>query len=394
MENTVKLKNKTTIGLIAILAAVILAIGLLGLSCYGSATAVGWSGGTVADGTLYVGSNAGQLVAINLSDNSTPKFSDPIEFKNQTGPLSCNALSCGSTTSTVAIYGTPAVYDNFVYIAGYDGVIYKFNVSDLNDITPKKFFQPDGKLEPFVGGPVIAQGKLFIGRSDGTIYSLDAATGDLLATYKTGDKIWGTPAVDGDTLYIGSFDKKLYAFNISTGKLNPKWDTPFETQGAIISTPLVYKGVVYIGSFDKYLYAIDANTGKEIHKFPGKNWFWAQPEIVDGIIYAGNMDGFVYIINADTMKEVTKPIDLKSPVASAPVVVGNYIVFASRNCIIYKIDTVSQSIAKIIPLNLKINVNGPLTAYEGIVYIHPQGKNMESINIDNGDVLPKIPLQK
>lgn len=377
--------NKTKIGLIAILVAIILAIGLFGSGCVSGMAPIGWSGGTVANDILYVGSNEGRLVALNLADDSR-QWAEALKPIAQTGMFGCSASSfgCGAGTSNVVIYGTPVVSGDLVYIAGYNGKIYAYNTSNL---ATRWVYPREGNLEPFVGGMVIAQDKLFVGSSDGKVYSFDAVTGDKIAEFKTGDKIWGTPTVDGDTLYIGSFDKKLYALSADTLKL--KWE--YTTEGSIISRPLVSDGIVYFGSFDRNLYAVNAADGSLKWKFMAKSWFWAQPEIVDGTIYAGCLDGFVYALKADTGVKITD-FNLGSAVSSQPVIVNNYIVFASSKGIIYKIDTVSREITLVKQFE-KTAIDGPLAVYQGIIYIHPQGLILQRVNIDTGAVLPDISLQ-
>ena len=378
-------KNSKTVGLVAILIAIILAIGLFSLSCVSGLTAIGWSGGTVADGVLYVGSNEGRLVAINLADESRQQ-SELLKGVTQSGLFGCSAgLGCGTGTSRVPIYGTPVVSGDLVYIAGYNGKIYAYKTENLN--VQRWVYPREGNLNPFVGGIAIAQDKLFIGCADGVVLALDAQTGDKLAEYKAGDKIWGTPAADGDTLYIGSFDKNLYALNIAD--LSLKWK--HTTEGSIIATPLVRDGIVYFGSFDRSLYAVNAADGSLKWKFTGQNWFWAQPVVVDDTVYAGCMDGFVYALKADTGAKITD-FDLGSPLASQPVVVDNYVVFASSKGIIFKIDSSSREITQIAAFK-DATINGPLTAYQGIVYIHLQAGVLERINVSTGASLNGIPLQ-
>jgi eukaryotic-like serine/threonine-protein kinase len=383
VENVVK-RNKVKIGLIALLIVIILGTGLLGLSCVRGITPVGWSGGTVANGILYVGANDGRLIAVNLDDDSR-QWAEALKARAQSGLFGCSgsSLGCGGGTTSVQIYGTPVVSDNLVYIAGYNGKIYAYNTGNL---AMRWVYPRDSYLDPFVGGMVVADGKLFIGCSNGFVYSFDALTGDKLSEYKTGNKVWGTPAVDGDTLYIGSFDKNLYALN--TADLTLKWK--YATEGSIISTPLIDNGTVYFGSFDKNLYAVNTADHTLKWKFLGGKWFWAQPQIVDGVIYAGCLDSHVYLLKADSGSKITD-FNLGSAVASTPAVSGNYVVFASHNGIVYKINTTTQEIAQI--SILKLNVDGPLTAHDGIIYIHPQDIILERLNIDTGARPPDISLQ-
>lgn len=378
--------------MLAVLLAVIITILLLAVSCISGTAAVGWSGGTVAGNYIYIGANNGKLVAIDLTSNVTRvTVSDAFTPKVKTNIFGCSPTSgCGGGTLYVPIYGTPVVSGDLVYIAGYNGKIYAFNVADnrTNKLSERWEYptQSNSFLKPFVGGPVVAQNKLFIGCADGNVYALDAITGDKLASFKTGSKIWGTPAVDGDTLYIGSFDKKVYALNISD--LSLKWE--YATGGSIITQPLIQDGTVYFGSFDKNLYAVNTADGSLKWKFTGNSWFWAQPQIVNGEIYAGCMDTHVYVLNPATGAKISD-FKLDSAAASSPAVSGSYIVFASKKGIIYRIDVNTKKMDSI--GNLKLDVDGPLTADNGIVYIHPNSLIMERIEIDTGAVLPIISLQ-
>jgi outer membrane protein assembly factor BamB len=369
-----------------LLAVAILVIGLVSSGCIRGVAPVGWSGGTVSNGTLFVGSTEGKLVAINLTDESQkPKTSEQLIPVTQPGLFGCapGGGGCGTAVPRVAIYGTPVVADDLVYIAGYNGKIYAYNVSNL---AARWVYPREGNLQPFVGGLVMARGTLIIGGSDGKVYALDSITGDKKWEFTTGDKIWATPAVDGDTVYIGSFDKKLYALNVSDG--GKKWE--FATGGAIISTPLVQNGAVYIGSFDRNLYAVNAGNGNLKWKFTGESWFWAEPVVYSDNIYAGCLDGNVYVLKADTGEKV-KVLELKSGVSSRPVIVDSSVVVAARNGVIYSIATASQEIKQI--ADIKTDIDGPLTAYEGIVYIHTQALELQRINAASGALLRPISLK-
>ncbi len=369
--------------MILLLIATILAVGIFGFSCISGMSAVGWSGGTVANGTLYVGSMEGRLAAINLADMSR-QWAEPLKIASSGGLFGCSSiLSCGGGTSRVPIYGTPVVSNNLVYLAGYSGKIYAYNTSNL---ASRWVFPRDGYLNPFVGGIAIDNNKLYIGCSDGWFYQLDATTGDLLFSYKTGDKIWGTPTVVGDTVYIGSFDKNLYALN--TSDLTLKWK--YNTEGSIIATPLVNNGLVYIGAFDKNLYAINAADGTLKWKFTAKNWFWAQPALVNNTLYAGSLDGNIYVINADIGTEAAAAFVIGNPLASQPAISDTYVIFASQNGILYKVDTATNTCSSIAALTGTID--GPLMAYQGMIYFQTQDIALQRIDVATGAVLPSIAL--
>jgi outer membrane protein assembly factor BamB len=370
---------------LAFLLALVIVIGLVAFGCVSGLTPVGWSGGVVSDGTLYVGSRVGQLVAINLADDSRI-FSEALVPVSQPGLFGCGPSmgggGCGAGAAGVPVYGTPFVSGNLTYMAGYNGKVYAYNISNL---AVRWVYPREGNLDPLVGSIVGAQGKLFFGGSDGNVYALDAETGDFLWKFTTGDKVWGAPAVDGDTLYIGSFDKKVYALNTADG--SKKWE--FTTEGSIIATPLVDGGTVYIGSFDRNFYALNAADGTFKWKFSGKNFFWSQPLLIQGRLYIGCLDGFVYVVQANNGAKVAE-FDLKAPVSSQPVIVADSVIFANRKGVVYSLSTVTSEIRQL--ADLKKTVDGPLTANGEIVYIHTQDNILQRINAVTGALLSPISL--
>jgi len=377
-------RSKRLVIKVLLLLVVLLVVGLASLGCIKGLQPIGWSGGEVSGDTLLVGSKEGRLVAVNVVDTSR-KWSEPLKKASGGGGFGCAPAMGGggcAGSSGVAIYGTPAADGDLVYLGGYNGKIYAFNADSLG---VRWVYPREDNLEPFVGGPVVAQGNIYIGGSDGKVYALDAATGDKQWEYQTGDKVWATPAFADGTLFIGSFDNKLYALNAADGSL--KWEFP--TEGGIAATPLVYDNTVYIGSFDRYFYAVNAANGSLRWKFAGENWFWAEP-VAKNTIYAGCLDGKVYALQADNGAKVAE-FDLGSPVSSSPVMVGNSIIFASRDGLVYNLDTGSNELRQI--ADIEAEVYGPLCQSEGVVYIHTQDLTLHRVNASTGAILMSISLK-
>jgi len=370
------------------LLAAVLALILVITGCISGLAAVGWSGGTVSDGVLYVGSREGKLVAVNLADESR-LFSEPLVPVAQPGLFGCSPATgggggCAGGAGGVPVYGTPIVSGNLTYMAGYNGKVYAYSVGNL---AVRWVYPRDTNLQPIVGGIVAAGGRLFFGSTDGKVYALDALTGDKVwESAATGDKIWGTPAIDGDTLYIGSFDKKLYALNIADG--TKKWE--YATQGSIISTPLIYRDSVIFGSFDRNLYCLNASDGTLKWEFRGGNFFWAGPVVYNDTLYVGCLDKFAYVLNPATGAEIAG-FNLASPVSSTPVIVADAIIFASGKGVIYSLSTATNEIKTLV--DLKKTVDGPLSAWEGIVYIHTQDLELQRVNAVTGALLSPISLK-
>ena len=374
-------RNKVFGGKASILM-VILLLGVVTVSgCLPGGQPEGWSGGTVADDTLFVCSNSGKVVALNTSDGNR-LWEVTMETAKRAG-----GFGCSSDFTLTPIYGIPVLDGDLIYVGGYNGKIYAISWSKR----AREWVYPIGEenyLQPIVGGGVVSGEKVYFGCSDGKVYALNAATGYWEWEFQTDDKIWSTPAIDGNTLYVGSFDKKLYAVDITTGE--EKWSEPFETEGTVTSTPLVYDGTVYVGSFDRHVYAINATDGQQIWRFPVEdeaenkpgNWFWATPVIYNSTIYAGNLDGKVYILNAETGAELKDAIDLGSPISSSPVLAGNSIVVATEAGVVYAIDTANNEQEKLV--DLEEDIFASLFASDGVVYVHTDEDSLYVVDVETG----------
>jgi outer membrane protein assembly factor BamB len=100
--------------------------------------------------------------------------------------------------------------------------------------------------------PAVANGLVYVGSDDDSVYALDARTGALQWKYTTGSVVLSSPMVANGVVYVGSvFEDKLYALDAGTGA--QLWQ--YTTWSYVSSSPVVADGVLYFGSSDKNLYA-------------------------------------------------------------------------------------------------------------------------------------------
>ena len=135
---------------------------------------------------------------------------------------------------------------------------------------------PTAELTPTA--PTVADGRVFVGGSDGVVRAYDAANGTPLWTAYTGGNIRFPPTLWKGRALVGSGDGWVYAFSAANGELLWRFRAaPLERRipvyGQILSTwpaasgVLVHDDVAYVAAgivnYDgTHVYALDAATGR------------------------------------------------------------------------------------------------------------------------------------
>ena len=357
----------------------------------GAQPAQGWAGVVFHDGTLYTGSMDGRVVAVNPSTRNL-EWAYTIATHSSGG-----MMSCGQTSVPTAIYATPAVDGDLVYIGSYSGKVLSLSTLARSQNLP---FPQRGGGEwewtcsgGIVGSPVVGEGAIYVASSGGRVYSLDKEFGDLnWESDVLGEKLWTTLVIEGDTIYVSTFDGHIYTLSAKTGKKLP-WT--FESEVGFVSSSMLYGDTVFVGSFDCNLYAVKIGSDKPLWKFPGGRWFWAIPVAKDGVVYAGCLDGKIYAIDAETGNKIWE-FDTGSPIVSSPVLVDGVIVVAAESGDVYVFDNNAKPEDKqLMPLKtISINalIRGSLCTQGGIVYVRAQNDCLYALDIDRGGIRWEFPL--
>ena len=118
----------------------------------------------------------------------------------------------------------------------------------------------------------------------------------LLWQFKTGGPLHASPVVANGVLYIGSTDGKLYALDAKRWHLN--W--VFDAGSAIRYAATAVGNRVYFSARNNKVYALNADTGEQVWAFKSTNWMDAPPIVVDGKLYIGAFPAKIYQLNAKT----------------------------------------------------------------------------------------------
>lgn len=178
------------------------------------------------DGTIYVGTTDGKLVAVAKG----------------------GAAIAWTATTNDTLGSSPALgQDGTIYAGSSDGKLYAFDATGGT-----KWALALGS--PVHGSPAVGgDGTVYIGTSDGKLHAI-APAGTERWAYATGGEIRGTPAVYAGAVYVGSDDNKLHAVSTTDG--GGRWT--YATSGPVATPVIGSDGTIYVGSADARLYALTA----------------------------------------------------------------------------------------------------------------------------------------
>lgn len=185
-------------------------------------------------GRLYVGTEAGSLMALDLSTK------EPI-WQFQTGD---------------AIRGHVTEQRDVVYVGSDDGYLYAL---DAETGRQRWRFKTGGAVRAQVE---VSRNRVFLGSFDGSVYCLDNHSGKRRWKRRTGAAIHAKPTLVNTTLIVASYDNFVYAFDSDSGTL--RWKV--KLSGRIMADPVARGNAVLVSTIrDHRVVVLQAEDGKEIN---------------------------------------------------------------------------------------------------------------------------------
>lgn len=189
------------------------------------------------------------------------------------------------------------------------------------------------EIGPTESSPLVHQGRIYVGDWRGRVYALSERTGQIVWTFRTGDRVKGAVAALGNRVFVGSYDGSLYALDSRTGAL--QWRSASQGRlgglGQFYSTPAVAYGRVFIGSTDGKVYAFGATTGDLLWSRSTGGYVYSSPAVWEKLVLVGSYSGSLFAIDAAT-GEVRWRFPAGGHISGAPTVMaGNvYVATLSR----------------------------------------------------------------
>lgn len=149
--------------------------------------------------------------------------------------------------------------------------------------------------------PSYGNGKVYIASYDGTVFAVDAKSGELVWRSWLGGEFYSTPTVSGERLYIGNkANGMLYCLSSADGRLI--WNAPLGT--SVYGSPALWGGMLYVGTVNQFL-AVSAENGSVVWRVPTPERVLGSASVLDGIVYFSDL-GKTYAHDARTGEKVWK----------------------------------------------------------------------------------------
>ena len=332
------------------------------------ATPEGWSGGVVDGETLYIGTRAGDVRALDI------KSGEEIHA----------GFTLVGEEAQRGVYGTPAIEGDTLYFGGYDGYLYARFTPSFDKKWEEPLYEDETEEEPtqIVGGPTVAGNVVLVGADNGKVYAFDQEVDDQNRwsvtrrwTFQTHNKVWSSPIAVDNVVYATSLDKNLYAISLEDG--SKLWN--FMTNGAIASTPTYDEDTVFVGSFDGMFYAVNAIDGNLRWKFDGAaSWSWGEPLVHGDTVFAPSLDGNLYALDKRT-GDLLWTLETEGPIVGSPAVIFDMIAIGSDDGRLHIVRISDGNPVDV--CNMRTEIRSTLAVKDDVLFLSAKDKTIRALRI-------------
>jgi len=265
---------------------------------------IGESSPAYANGVVYIGDLGGWLNALNASDgrklwafkaggeikSSPVVVGDRVLIGSYDETLYCLSARNGSVLWKVRtngpVHSTPSIADGLAFIAGCDELFRAIRISD-----GKEMFNVSSGA--YTGAsPALRDGLAFYGTFNNEVLGVNLAERKIVWSYEHPQRkfpFYSSAAVTSTRVVLGGRDKLVHGLT-PAGK--GVWT--FATLSRVESSPAIAGGRVYVGSNDGRFYVLSLNDGAKLWEFNAGAALSASPAIANGRIVIGSQDGRLY----------------------------------------------------------------------------------------------------
>ncbi len=272
-------------------------------------------------------------------------------FDPKTGKIVWEYATTGAAKRK-GIWSTPAFHDGKLYFGAYNGVAYCLDAKTGAEVWTQSYGEWIGASPLIVPQHNLVCFGIEYERpwAQGSIGALDLATGQKRWEHLVKKYQHGSPAywAGGDLVIWGSADHEMLGLEAASGKI--RWS--FKTGRSVKYAPSVCetRKIVAFASFDKSIYVLDVTTGEKLGRWKTAEICYTTPLIHHGRLFCGSGDRHLYVIDLNTMKLLRK-IEVGARVYSSPIALEDRVVFGTSGGKIIEIDARSLEFKGILQLS-------------------------------------------
>ena len=306
------------------------------------------SSASIVDGTVYVGTYLGELIAIDLTTGepkwryqastevgigeSSPAVGHGLVF---VGDLSGMLHAVHSDTGKRAwvfqtdgeIKSSPVVVDDHLLIGSYDGYLY--GLSAIDGTLTWKY----ETLNYVHATPAIADGVAYFGGCDEVFRGVRITDGQEVFNLPAGAYTAASPVVNGNRVYFGTFNNEVLGLDLQSQEIVWRYEH-YTRHFPFYSSALNVDGKVIIGGRDRIVHAIDEDTGEEVWTFMTGARVDSSPVASGDRVYVGSGDGRFYVLDLKTGEKIWE-FDTGAPLFASPAIADGRIVIGSQDGVLY-----------------------------------------------------------
>ncbi len=234
---------------------------------------------------------------------------------------------------------TPVIANGVIYIGDSDGSFHAVRLADGSPLWTKNFADSG-----FSAGAAFDNKRLYVGDVNGTAYCLDSADGKEKWKGSLEGEVYAGPTPDGDNILFTCEAGTLTCLAKKDGK--PQWT--FRIEAPLRCTPTISGGRAMLAGCDSRLHLIDVTNGKEVDSVPIDGPTGSTPAMHNERVYFGTEGGTFFAINIPTAADKKPSIawryqdpERSQPIRSAAAVTDKLVVYGSQSKAIYFLNPTS-----------------------------------------------------
>jgi outer membrane protein assembly factor BamB len=303
------------------------------------------SSAAIVGGTVFVGSQKGELVALSLENGSvywkfstgspigesSPAYGGGVVYIGDLGGW-LNALNASDGKKLWAfkaggeIKSSPVVVGDRVLIGAYDEHLYCLSARDGS---VQWRFKTNG---PVHSTPGIADGMAFIAGCDELFRAIRISDGKEVFNVSSGAYTGASPALRGGSAFYGTFDNEVLGVNLAQRKIDwryehPQRKFPFYSSAAVTATRIV------LGGRDKMVHGLTL-AGSAAWTFATRARVESSPAIAGGRVFVGSNDGHFYVLSVANGAKLWE-FNAGAPLSASPAIANGRIVIGSQDGRLY-----------------------------------------------------------